>query len=108
MGRFLLVNQRLSDMMGYSAEQFYKKTFYELVLPSEVAEETATAAAMPSTASAMRVGVGPPHQVYRALTLCWRLMSCTTHRRCLPSWQPSPQHWHLAMCPQVHVDAGPS
>lgn len=38
MGRFLLVNQRLSDMMGYSAEQFYKKTFYELVLPSEVEE----------------------------------------------------------------------
>ncbi len=38
MGRFLLVNQRLSDMMGYTAEQFYRKTFYELVLPSEVEE----------------------------------------------------------------------
>ncbi len=38
MGRFLLVNQRLSDMMGYTADQFYKKTFYELVLPSEVEE----------------------------------------------------------------------
>lgn len=36
MGRFLLVNQRLSDMMGYSPEELYKKTFYELVLPEEV------------------------------------------------------------------------
>lgn len=36
MGRFLLVNQRLSDMMGYSSEQLYKKTFYELVLEEEV------------------------------------------------------------------------
>jgi PAS domain S-box-containing protein len=38
MGRFLLVNQRLSDMMGYAAEQLYRKTFYELVLESEVEE----------------------------------------------------------------------
>jgi PAS domain S-box-containing protein len=38
MGRFLLVNQRLSDMMGYTAEQLYRKTFYELVLESEVEE----------------------------------------------------------------------
>lgn len=36
MGRFLLVNQRLSDMMGYSPEELYRKTFYELVLPEEV------------------------------------------------------------------------
>jgi len=36
MGRFLLVNQRLSDMMGYSSEELYKKTFYELVLEEEV------------------------------------------------------------------------
>lgn len=36
MGRFLLVNQRLSDMIGYTPEQLYKKTFYELVLTSEV------------------------------------------------------------------------
>jgi len=36
MGRFLLVNQRLSDMIGYSPEELYKKTFYELVLESEV------------------------------------------------------------------------
>lgn len=38
MGRFLLVNQRLSDMMGYGAEELYRKTFYELVLESEVEE----------------------------------------------------------------------
>lgn len=36
MGRFLLVNQRLSDMIGYSPEELYRKTFYELVLESEV------------------------------------------------------------------------
>lgn len=36
MGRFLLVNQRLSDMMGYSPEELYRKTFYELVLEEEV------------------------------------------------------------------------
>lgn len=36
MGRFLLVNQRLSDMMGYTAEELYRKTFYELVLEKEV------------------------------------------------------------------------
>lgn len=36
MGRFLLVNQRLSDMIGYTAEELYRKTFYELVLESEV------------------------------------------------------------------------
>lgn len=36
MGRFLLVNQRLCDMIGYSTEELYKKTFYELVLQEEV------------------------------------------------------------------------
>jgi PAS domain S-box-containing protein len=38
MGRFLLVNQRLSDMMGYAPEELYKKTFYQLVLEKEVEE----------------------------------------------------------------------
>jgi PAS domain S-box-containing protein len=36
MGRFLLVNQRLSEMIGYAPDELYKKTFYELVLESEV------------------------------------------------------------------------
>lgn len=37
-GRFLLVNQRLCDMFGYTAEELYKKAFFELTHPSEVAE----------------------------------------------------------------------
>ncbi|MBI1287211.1 MAG: PAS domain S-box protein [Flavobacteriales bacterium] len=38
MGRFLLVNERLCDMLNYSAEELYKKTFYELAVPEEVEE----------------------------------------------------------------------
>lgn len=38
MGRFLLVNERLSDMLNYSPEELYKKTFYELSVPEEVEE----------------------------------------------------------------------
>ena len=38
MGRFLLVNERLCDMLDYSSEELYKKTFYELGLPEEVEE----------------------------------------------------------------------
>ncbi len=37
-GRFLLVNQRLCNMFGYSAEELYRKAFFELTHPSEVAE----------------------------------------------------------------------
>lgn len=37
-GRFLLVNQRLCDMFGYSSEELYKKAFFELTHPSEVGE----------------------------------------------------------------------
>ena len=36
MGRFLLVNERLCDMLDYSADELYKKTFYELGVPEEV------------------------------------------------------------------------
>lgn len=35
-GRFLLVNQRLCDMLGYSSEELYKKAFFELTHPDEV------------------------------------------------------------------------
>lgn len=38
MGRFLLVNERLCDMLGYSAEELYRKTFYELGVSEEVEE----------------------------------------------------------------------
>jgi PAS domain S-box-containing protein len=38
MGRFLLVNERLCDMLDYTAEELYKKTFYELGLQEEVEE----------------------------------------------------------------------
>ncbi len=38
MGRFLLVNDRLCDMLDYSADELYKKTFYELGVPEEVEE----------------------------------------------------------------------
>lgn len=38
MGRFLLVNERLCDMLDYSSDELYKKTFYELGLPEEVEE----------------------------------------------------------------------
>ena len=38
MGRFLLVNERLCDMLDYSAEELYKKTFYELGVQEEVEE----------------------------------------------------------------------
>ncbi len=38
MGRFLLVNERLCDMLDYSAEELYKKTFYELGIQEEVEE----------------------------------------------------------------------
>lgn len=38
MGRFLLVNERLCDMLGYPAESLYKKTFYELGVQEEVEE----------------------------------------------------------------------
>lgn len=38
MGRFLLVNERLCDMLDFSADELYKKTFYELGLPEEVEE----------------------------------------------------------------------
>lgn len=37
-GRFLLVNQRLCDMFGYNSDELYKKAFFELTHPSEVAE----------------------------------------------------------------------
>lgn len=37
-GRFLLVNQRLCDIFGYTSEELYKKAFYELTHPSEVGE----------------------------------------------------------------------
>lgn len=38
MGRFLLVNERLCDMLDYTADELYKKTFYELGLAEEVEE----------------------------------------------------------------------
>ena len=38
MGRFLLVNERLCDMLGYDADELYKKTFYELGVHEEVEE----------------------------------------------------------------------
>jgi PAS domain S-box-containing protein len=38
MGRFVLVNERLCDMFDYSAEELYKKTFYELGVKEEVEE----------------------------------------------------------------------
>ena len=38
MGRFLLVNERLCDMFGYSTEELYRKTFYELGVEEEVEE----------------------------------------------------------------------
>jgi len=38
MGRFLLVNERLCDMFNYTADELYKKTFYELGIPEEVEE----------------------------------------------------------------------
>lgn len=38
MGRFLLVNERLCDMLDYSADELYKKTFYELGVHEEVEE----------------------------------------------------------------------
>lgn len=38
MGRFLLVNERLCDMLDYRAEELYKKTFYELGAPEEIEE----------------------------------------------------------------------
>lgn len=38
MGRFLLVNERLCDMLDYTADELYKKTFYELGAPEEVEE----------------------------------------------------------------------
>ncbi|MCF8275466.1 MAG: PAS domain S-box protein [Flavobacteriales bacterium] len=38
MGRFLLANERLCDMLGYSAEELYRKTFYELGVQEEVEE----------------------------------------------------------------------
>ena len=41
MGRFLLVNERLCDMLDFSADELYKKTFYELGLPEEVEESLA-------------------------------------------------------------------
>ena len=37
-GRFLLVNERLCEMFGYSAQEMYKSTFYDLTLPDEVEE----------------------------------------------------------------------
>ena len=41
MGRFLLVNERLCDMLGYDADELYKKTFYELGVQEEVEESQA-------------------------------------------------------------------
>lgn len=38
MGRFLLVNERLCDMLDFGADELYKKTFYELGVPEEVEE----------------------------------------------------------------------
>lgn len=38
MGRFLLVNERLCDMLDFTAEELYRKTFYELAVPDEVEE----------------------------------------------------------------------
>ena len=38
MGRFLLVNERLCDMLDYTAQELYKKTFYELGVQAEVEE----------------------------------------------------------------------
>lgn len=38
MGRFLLVNERLCDMLDYTADELYKKTFYELGVQEEVEE----------------------------------------------------------------------
>ena len=35
-GRFLLVNERLCQMLGYSAEEMYRQTFYDLTLTEEV------------------------------------------------------------------------
>ena len=35
-GRFLLVNERLCEMLGYTAEEMYRQTFYDLTLPIEV------------------------------------------------------------------------
>ncbi len=39
MGRFLLVNERLSDMLGYTADELYRKTFYELGVQAEVEKD---------------------------------------------------------------------
>lgn len=41
MGRFLLVNERLCDMLDFTADELYKKTFYELGVPEEVEESLA-------------------------------------------------------------------
>lgn len=38
MGRFLLANERLCDMLDYTADELYKKTFYELGVQEEVEE----------------------------------------------------------------------
>jgi PAS domain S-box-containing protein len=38
MGRFLLVNERLCSMLDYTAEELYRKTFYELGVQEEVEE----------------------------------------------------------------------
>ena len=37
-GRFIMVNQRLCNMLGYSPEELYRKTFYQLLEESEVAD----------------------------------------------------------------------
>jgi PAS domain S-box-containing protein len=38
MGRFLMVNERLCSMLDYTADELYKKTFYELGIQEEVEE----------------------------------------------------------------------
>ena len=39
MGRFLLVNERLCSMLDFSADELYKKTFYELGVQEELEEQ---------------------------------------------------------------------
>lgn len=37
-GRFIMVNQRLCNMLGYSPDELHRKTFYQLLEESEVAD----------------------------------------------------------------------
>ncbi len=45
-GKFLLVNQRLCDLLGYSGEQLLKLTFQEITHPDDLAADLASVAQM--------------------------------------------------------------